>query len=47
LQHIIDLKQLAREIGNTFVIRKYKGIEFSKKLNKLPGTRRTPSAEYI
>jgi hypothetical protein len=41
------LRQLAREISNTFVVRKYKGIKFSSKFNKLPGTNRTPLTEYI
>jgi hypothetical protein len=41
------LRQLTREIGNIFVIYKYKGIEFSSEFNKLPGTNRTPPTEHI
>jgi hypothetical protein len=41
------LRQLTREINNTFVVRKYKGIEFGSEFNKLPGTSRTPPMEYI
>jgi hypothetical protein len=41
------LRQLAREISDTFVVYKYKGIKFSSKFNKLPGTNRTPLAEHI
>jgi hypothetical protein len=41
------LRQLAREIGDAFVVHKYKGIEFGSKFNKLPGTNRTPLAEHI
>jgi hypothetical protein len=41
------LRQLAKKIGNTLAIRKYKGIKFSSKFNKLPGTNKTPLAEHI
>jgi hypothetical protein len=41
------LRQLARKINNTFIVRKYKNIKFGSEFNKLPGTSRTPPAEYI
>jgi hypothetical protein len=41
------LRQLARKIGDTFIVYKYKSIEFSGKFNKLPGTSRTFFAEHI
>jgi hypothetical protein len=47
LQFIVDLRELARKIGDRLAIRKVEGIEPCSKLYKLPGALLPASSEYI
>jgi hypothetical protein len=47
LQFVVDLRELARKIGNRLAIRKMEGIEPYSKLYKLPRALLPTSPEYI